>query len=437
MQERKAAAGSLAVPPAWLAPPLALALHRLRGAAAGYSQLMAGSLMRLALQAAYFFALVNALSLEDMGAFAAISATGLMIGAFTGFGFAGFAFRAAAGRPRLLGRYLGTFYGSLALSLPLSLAVAAPVYLILFAHTLPFWAFAAIVAVETVIWRQVQLVQQINNGLGRYGQGSLAIALGSALRAAGAVGFLLLAAGGLACWALVYFAVNAAAAALVTLAFHPPVGLVFSARLFKKRLRDGLLFCLSYFAFSVQNQLDKLIVLSLADARLAGIYAISTRILDFTATPFRSFYVMFTRKLLGEGKPRDLVRRGLVAEGGIALLSTLGFLVLVGVLLARPGLLGGNVESALPFFAMMLAVPALKNLLEFHGELFYVSQRMTIRAVLAVALVAINIGALALLARSGIGLARFGLWLNALYAVLYGLSVVAVYRTMRSWGGAR
>ena len=45
------------------------------------------------------------------------------------------------------------------------------------------------------------------------------------------------------------------------------------------------------------DEIDKLVMLSLADQRTVGIYAISTRIIDFTAVPIRSFYVLYSRKL--------------------------------------------------------------------------------------------------------------------------------------------
>lgn len=436
MTERKASMDGLAVPPAQpafsLAPIRRLATRH-RQAIAGYMQLMAGTFSRLALQALYFFALVNALTLSQMGSFAAISATGLMIGAFAGFGFASFAFRAAAGRQRLLGRYLGTFYASLAVSLPLSLLVATPVYLLLFQSALPFWAFAAIIAVETVVWRLVQVIQQINNGLGHYARGSSLIALATGARAAGAVGFALTGGGSLTHWALIYFLANLAATILVIVLFHPPLRLRVNKRLFAKRFKDGMMYCTSALAFSVQNQLDKVIVLSLADPRLAGIYAIATRLLDFTAIPFRTFYVIFTRKLIREGRPTRILRRGLSVEAVIAVLTTAGFGALIGVLAIWPHLLGPNVAEATPFFAMMLTVPAFKSLIEFHGELFYVSQRMTPRAALAVLLVALNTGVLALLTRAHLPLGSFGLWLNALYAALYLLSALSVYRTMAQW----
>ena len=436
MTDHKASMDGLAVPP--VQPLFRLAsiralVQRHRGTIAGYLQLMAGTFARLALQALYFFALVNALTLDQMGSFAAISATGLIVGAFSGLGFASFAFRAAAGRQRLLGRYLGTFYASLAVTLPLSLVAVTPVYLLLFRDALPFWGFAAIVVIESVVWRLVQVLQQINNGRGHYGRGAQLIALAMAARAAGAVGFALTGGGSLTHWATFYFIANLAALALVIALFHPKVTLRVNRRLFVKRFKDGMMYCTSYFAFSVQNQLDKLIVLSLADARLAGIYAIATRLLDFTAVPFRVFYVMFTRKLIREGRPGRILGRGLMVEAIIGVLTTAGFGMLIGVLALWPHLLGTNVAQATPFFAMMLLVPAFKCLIEFHGELFYVSQRMTPRAMLALVLVALNTGVLALLTRAHLPLGTFGLWLNVLYAALYLLSALSVYRTLTQW----
>jgi O-antigen/teichoic acid export membrane protein len=430
MTDRKASIDWLAASPA---QPLLRLAGRYREAITGYLELMAGTFARLGLQAVYFFALVNALTLSQMGSFAAISAAGLIAGAMSGFGFSSFAFIASAGRQRLLGRYLGTFYASLAVTLPLTLAALTPVYLVLFRHALPFWAFAAIITVECATWRLVQVMQQINNGLGHYRRGSSLIALATGARASGAILFALTGGGTLTHWALIYFLANLAALLIVMGLFHPSVRLRVNKRLFVKRFKDGMMYCTSSFAFSVQNQLDKLIVLSLADAKLAGIYAIATRLLDFTAIPFRTFYVMFTRKLIREGRQANIITRGLTVEAVIAVLTTTGFGALIGVLSLWPHLLGPNVAKATPFFAMMISVPAFKSLIEFHGELFYVSQRMTPRAILAVILVVLNTGVLALLTRAQLPLGAFGLWLNALYAALYALSAVAVYRTMAKW----
>lgn len=393
-----------------------------------YFQLMAGTLGRLLLQAAYFFILVNALSLSGMGAFASASAVGLMLASFSGLGFGSLAFRAAAGRSRLLGHYLAMTYVTMAAALPLGLLASLPVYALLFRGAMSLTAFLAIIAVEIFAWRLIELIQQINAGQGRFAISSLIITLGAAARTLAAGAFAIWGNGDVEQWALYYVIGNFAAMAALWIFYRPRVTLRWRWRLFRARIGDSIAFALSYLSFSAQSQLDKVIVLSLTDARLAGIYAIATRIIDFTTVPFRNFYVLYCRKLIAEVRPANLVRRGLVVEAIIAVASTLGFAAVIGVLWLWPNLLGAHVAEAASFFALLLAVPAFKNLLEFHGELFFVTGRMTARAAVAFGLIALNAGALALLLVTNKNLAQLGLWLNAVYAGLYVLSAIAVYR---------
>lgn len=83
----------------------------LRRAMGNYCQLLAGTVSRVGLQAVYFFVLANTLSLSAMGIFASALAAGLMIASFSGLGFGSLAFRAAAGRPRLLPQIVGQLQG--------------------------------------------------------------------------------------------------------------------------------------------------------------------------------------------------------------------------------------------------------------------------------------------------------------------------------------
>ena len=147
------------------------------------------------------------------------------------------------------------------------------------------------------------------------------------------------------------------------------------------------MFSVAYCASISQNEIDKVVMLSLADQRTVGIYAISSRIIDFTSVPIRSFYVLYTRKLIIEGRSSNQIGRSLSVEMLIALVSTAGLAALLTMLSIWPDLLGHNVASATQLFGVLLAVPAFKNLLEYHSELFFVYQHMTVRAVLATALV--------------------------------------------------
>jgi O-antigen/teichoic acid export membrane protein len=395
---------------------------------ANYLQVFAGTGVRLGLQAVYFFILANTLSLHDMGIFASTSATGIMIGCFSGFGFSSFAFRAAAGKRRALGGYLAVFYVSWLISLPLCLAASMPVFYLLFTTSLSLTAFCVIILVEAGTWRIVEMIHQVNNGLGRYATASLVISLGTALRTAGAINFMALGSHDIETWALIYVAFNLAAMVLAFVLYRPRIRLRWRTPLFVGRIRDALLFSIAYCAFISQNEIDKLVMLSLADQRTVGIYAIASRIIDFTSVPIRTFYVLYSRKLIREGRRPNRIGRSLSVETMIALISSIAFAVLLVVLSIWPNLLGHNVASATPLLGVVLAVPAFKNLLEYHSELFFAYQAMTIRAVLATLMVGLKAAALALLLVCFDGIGQWGVWLNAVYIGLYALSAAVVYR---------
>jgi O-antigen/teichoic acid export membrane protein len=395
---------------------------------ANYLQVFAGTGVRLGLQAVYFFVLANTLSLHDMGVFASTSSTGIMIGCFSGFGFSSFAFRAAAGKRRALGGYLAVFYVSWLISLPLCLAASLPIFCLLFTTSLSLTAFVSIIFVEVGTWRIVETIHQVNNGLGRYASASLVISLATALRTAGAVAFLLSNNHDVEAWSAIYLAFNVTAMVLAVVVYQPRVKLNWRMPLFVGRIRDALMFSVAYCASISQNEIDKVVMLSLADQRTVGIYAISSRIIDFTSVPIRSFYVLYTRKLIIEGRSSSRIGRSFSVEMIIGLISTAAFAALLTVLSVWPGLLGHNVASATQLFGVLLAVPAFKNLLEYHSELFFVYQHMTIRALLATSLVGLKAAALALLLVAFDGIAQWGVWLNAVYFGLYVLSAAAVYR---------
>ncbi len=400
-----------------------------------YLQVFAGTGARLGLQAVYFFILANTLSLHDMGVFASASSTGIMIGCFSGFGFASLAFRASAGKRRTLGGYLAIFYASWLIALPLCVAASLPVFYVLFTSSLSLTAFILVILVETGLWRIVEMIHQVNNGLGRYASASFVISAGSATRTAGAIAFVLSGKHDVETWALIYFAFNLAAMALAIIVYQPRIKLRWRSRIFLGRMRDALLFSVAYCASIAQNEIDKLVMLSLADQRTVGIYAISTRIIDFTSVPIRSFYVLYSRKLIIEGYRRSQLGRSLGVEILIALVSTAGLAALVVTLSIWPDLLGHNVAVATQLFGVLLAVPAFRNLLEYHAELFFVYQHMTIRAVLATVLVGVKAAALALLLIHFDKMVEWGIWLNAVYLGLYAFSAASVYGAI--FGGER
>src|SRR5579872_195888 len=202
---------------------LAMLARTFRAQFANYLQVFAGTGVRLGLQAVYFFILANALSLQDMGVFASASSTGIMISCFSGFGFASLAFRASAGKRRTLGGYLAVFYVSWLITLPLCVAAALPVFYLLFTPSLSLTAFVFIILVETGTWRVVEMIHQVNNGLGRYASASLVISIGSALRTVGAVIFAASGQHDVETWSVIYLAFNLVAMIIAIAVYQPRV----------------------------------------------------------------------------------------------------------------------------------------------------------------------------------------------------------------------
>ncbi|GEO99161.1 lipopolysaccharide biosynthesis protein [Methylobacterium haplocladii] len=411
--------------------PTPLILARLAGhrtALLGYSQLLVGSGGRLVLQVVYFFLLANTLSLADMGVFATVSAAGVLIGCLAGFGFQAFVMRSATGRRSSLGGYLAAYYVCFAAALPIMLALAGVLYLVLFRNVIALPGYLAIILVEVALWRQIELLVQVNNGLGRFGAASTLVSLPVGFRAAAVVAFWAMGGGSAETWSLYYLAGNAVAVAVLVVAFHPRIRMRFRPTLLKAKIRDALFFAVSYFMFLAQGEIDKLIILSLAGERTAGIYAIAIRLIDLTAVPLRPMFMMYSRKLIHAGRAtRSLLRESVKIEALVAAVSTGGLLALVGLLTLWPTILGANVSAAYGMLTVIILVPAVRNLLEFHSELTFAFGHMGLRAALTASLVLIKAVAVALLITMVPSVESWSLWLNGVFAAIYGLSFVAVY----------
>jgi O-antigen/teichoic acid export membrane protein len=392
-----------------------------------YLQVLGGASGRVALQTVYFLILANTLNLREMGIFASVSAAGMIIGSFTAFGFQGQLFRTAAARPRSLGGAFAAYYAAFAVSLPIGAAAAGALYWLLFAPSIGPAGYFTIIAAEISLWRFVEMLVQVNNGLGRYSAAAHVLMASAALRALAALAFLAVGGGDAAHWSAFYFAGNAAAFATLGYFYHPRVRLRWKPAIFFGRLCDGFAYAVSYCAFLAQNEADKLVILSLAGDRMAGIYVIAMRILDLTAAPLRPMFVIYSRKILLAGRARlRLLGEILRVEAFIAATSIAGYLALLALLSRWPNALGHNVASAYGLLSVLWIAPAAKNLIEFHGELFFTFGRMGARGVLSASMVALKAAAIALLIRAFAGDPHWTPWLNAIYAAIYLMSLATV-----------
>ncbi|PRD41202.1 transporter [Phyllobacterium phragmitis] len=395
-----------------------------------YFSVISGSAGRVVISLAYFIALANTLSIADFGVFATASATGVVLSRLVSFGFVSPLYRIATVKPQLIGAYTGGYLAAIVLSLPFVALAAWAVHAIFFGRDIGFGVFAVIIVAEALLWRSAEVVIIVNNGLNRFGKAAILVIFGTVTRAAAAILFAFSAESDLAHWAWWYLAANGISL-LVALWFYPRVKLRFVPALYKRRIADALAVAGAEILFYVQMELDKLLVLSIGGPRIAGIYAILMRLVDLTALPIRSFNMMLVQRLM---RTPDMLRSLKIKaglEGGVFLVSTTALAALALFLYFFPRALGSNVAGIVALLPLVILVPGFRNLVEYQAELLYARGQSGLRTVN----LAILAGAKALLVY--LLFTRLGaddawvIWLNAIFAALYLLSLALTYRGLR------
>ena len=396
-----------------------------------YASAISGSAGRLVFSLAYFVALANTLSISDFGLFATASAAGVMLSRIVALGFISALYRIATVRPRLLGTFAAGFLTMSVVSLPLLVAAAALTYAVFFKGELAFWVFAVVVASECLLWRPVEAVVIVNNGLGRFGRAAVLVIIGTLLRAAAAVAFMLWASHDLGEWTWFYAAANAVALVIAVAIYWPTQRLRFRHRLYWRRLPDSLYVAGAEVLFYLQMEMDKLLVLALGGPRLAGIYAIIMRLVDLTAIPVRTFTMMLVQRLMKSPEMLAGIGRRAAIEAAVFAVSTAGLLALACALYVFPTLLGGNVAEAAPFVALALCIPGLRNLVEYQAELLFARGQTGVRAINLALIGALKALLLTMVLVRTVEPEQLLLALNGVFAALYAASAVLTYMAMR------
>jgi O-antigen/teichoic acid export membrane protein len=328
-------------------------------------------------------------------------------------------------KPRLLGVYVAGLLAFAVASLPFILAAAVAVHAMVFNARIDLGWFLAIIACEVIGWRLVEYVVIQLNGLSLFGRAATLVIIGSGFRTLAAIAFFLLPMRGLESWIVFYALANALTFALVT--FAPRLRLRFAWRLYPRRMRDAVTSALSELTFYVQSELDKLLVLTMAGDRTAGLYAIAMRLIDLTAVPIRSFNQMLVQRMMRDGEVIGGWSRRAVIEGLIAVVSTAGMLAFIILLWMHPGFFGRNIEQVAPYLLLMLAIPALRNLVEYQGELLYAREKVVTRAMLLAVLAVLKLSLMAGLLSYVCDFEVWALPLTGAFLLVYALSTAVTY----------
>jgi O-antigen/teichoic acid export membrane protein len=396
-----------------------------------YFSVISGSAGRVIISLAYFVSLANTLSIAEFGLFATASATGVVLSRLVSFGFVSPLYRISTVKPQLIGAYTGGFLAAVVVSLPIFMLAAYLTHLVFFGADLALGTFAVIVAAEALLWRSLEVVVIVNNGLNRFGRAAMLVIIGTALRAAAAVLFAFSKVTTLAAWSWWYAGANGLALALAVMFFYPKVRLRLVPLLYRRRLADSFAVTGAEVLFYVQSELDKLLVLAVGGPQSAGVYAIIMRLVDLTALPVRSFNMMLVQKLM---RTPDMlkslkIRGGL--EAGVFFVSVLGLAGLAIFLYIFPRALGMNVASVVSLLPLVLLVPGLRNLIEYQAELLYARGQSGLRALNLALLGLTKAALLSWLLVTFLDTHDWMIWLNVMFAVLYLLSTVLTYRAIK------
>ncbi len=396
-----------------------------------YLAAISGSAGRLVFSLLYFVLLANTLTIADFGRFATASAAGVMLSRILAFGFATPLYRIATVKPLLIGTYTAGFLLASLASLPFLAAASYITYVLVFRAEMAVSVFALIVAAETLLWRSTETVIIVNNGLNRFGRGAFLVVLGTALRALAVALFAFLGEPDLNNWALFYLAANAVSLAVAAGFFYPRQRLRLRLQLYLRRLSDSIYVAGSEVLFYFQTELDKMLVLALGGAQLAGIYAIIMRLVDLTAIPVRTFSMLLVQKMM---RTPDMLKRlgsRLGIEAGIFAASTLGLLALAILLYLFPAILGSNIAEAAPLVLLALCVPGFRNLVEYQAEILFARGQTLLRAINLLILGCAKAILLAYLIASSESTREVVLALNWAFAVLYLISLLLTYSALR------
>jgi O-antigen/teichoic acid export membrane protein len=308
--------------------------------------------------------------------------------------------------------------------------VAVVVHALIFSGRIDLGWFLAIIACEVIGWRVVEYVVIQLNGLSRFGRAATLVIIGSGLRTLAAIAFFLLPWRGLESWIVFYAVANTATLAIALASFTPRIRLRFAWRLYPRRMRDAITAAMSELTFYVQSELDKLLVLTMAGDRTAGLYAIAMRLIDLTAVPIRSFNQMLVQRMMRDGAVIGGLSRRAMIEGLIAIVSTAVMLAFIILLWMHPGLLGRNIEQVAPYLVLLLAIPALRNLVEYQGELLYAREKVMTRATLLAVLAALKLSLMAALFTQVRDFEVWALPLNGVFLLVYIVSTSVTYRSL-------
>ncbi|MEP4476446.1 MAG: lipopolysaccharide biosynthesis protein, partial [Lentilitoribacter sp.] len=178
-------------------------------------------------------------------------------------------------------------------------------------------------------------------------------------------------------------------------------------------------------------ELDKILVLAIGGPQIAGVYAILMRLVDITALPIRSLFMLIIQEIMRTKATIQSLKYRVIFEAAIAVISLAGILALALIKWLFPNILGENVAEISPYLIMVLLVPVFRNLTEYHSELLYAVNRTLLRTANAAIIGFMKACFLSWILLMFAEDDHWFIMLNVMFGLLYLTSLLLTYPAMR------
>jgi O-antigen/teichoic acid export membrane protein len=252
--------------------------------------MLAGSTLRMLLQAVYFIFVARSLGPGQYGIFVGAISLIAVLSPFSTWGTGNILIRNVARQKESFRRSWGAVLWITAIFSSLMLGAVVLLWQLIFSNRTPLSLICLVGLSDLIFAGIVTLASQVFAAFEMLGKTATQFVVLSACRATGAVAmFVLIPHPTAASWALIYLGTTAISAVygFVTVSrfFGYPH---FFFRVPLKDLREGFYFSLGLSSQSVYNNIDKTMLVRLASAASAGIYATAYRIIDLAFQPITS-----------------------------------------------------------------------------------------------------------------------------------------------------
>lgn len=357
---------------------------------------LAGQMMRLGIQTAYFILIARTLGPTQYGAFVAVTAAAAIGGPFVGLGCGNLLVKNVA-RDRAL---FPLYWGKGLVSIGLSGMVFASLLMLgghaLLAASIPQSVIVSVALSDLLLIKITDLAAFGFQAFDTLRPTAVLNLLASATRLVGIVALTLWIHSPTATqWAAAYLAATFLTALVSYFFLAGTHGLPeFDLQHLRSELRDGFYFSASASAFSIYTDIDKTILARLASLEAAGIYAAAYRLIDIAFIPVRSllsaaYTSMFRHGANGMSGTVPYAQRLLKK---IAWYPLVGAVAIFTAAPLAPSLLGHEYADTCGALRLLALIPLFKTLQFFAADAMTGANFQGMRTLIQVADALFNIG---------------------------------------------